>query len=171
MSSGERIALTRDGSCYRIRPIRADDADRERAFIAQLSPESRYMRLMYSLRDPTEAFVERLVHVDYHTSMAFVAVIGERTHERIIGVARYAMDGAAQAEFAVAVMDDWQARGVGMTLSGLLFEYAQAQGVRNVHATMLAANHHMIELAHGLGMLTQRQAEDPGLITAARALP
>lgn len=129
------------------------------------------MRMMYSLRDPTETFVDRLVNVDYRTTMAFVAVIGEGADERIIGVSRYAMDGASRAEFAVAVMDEWQARGVGMILSEILFEYAQNRGVQSVHATMLAANAHMIELAHGLGMITHMLPEDPGLITAVRTLP
>ena len=126
--------------------------------------------MMYSLRDPTDTFVDKLVNVDYRSSMAFVAVIGDGEGERIIGVSRYAVDGVRQAEFALAVMDDWQARGVGMTLSELLFEYARAQGIRNLHATMLAANHHMIELAHGLGMTTHTLPEDPGLITAVRML-
>ena len=33
---------TSDGVPYRIRPIRADDAQRERDFINALSPQSRY---------------------------------------------------------------------------------------------------------------------------------
>ena len=34
---------------YRIRPIRRDDAEREREFILSLSPESRFQRLMYTI--------------------------------------------------------------------------------------------------------------------------
>ena len=45
---------------YRIRPIRGEDAERERAFIMNLSPESRFRRLMYTLREPSAEFVARL---------------------------------------------------------------------------------------------------------------
>jgi GNAT superfamily N-acetyltransferase len=102
--------------------------------------------------------------------MAFVAVLGAEAEERIIGVARYCEDGASSGEFAVAVMDAWQAHGVAVALSELLFEYARVHGVRHLHATMLATNTHMIELAHWLGMTTQRQADDPTLVTASRRL-
>jgi acetyltransferase len=166
----ERAALTRDGAAYRIRPIRADDSARERAFIVGLSPESRYTRMMSAMCEPPAALVERLVHVDYQRTMAFVAVLGAGDVERIIGVARYCEDGMSGSEFAVAVMDDWQTRGVAVALCELLFEYARAHGVRELHATMLATNTHMIELAHWLGMTTHRQAEDPTLVTASRAL-
>ncbi|MGD0503431.1 MAG: GNAT family N-acetyltransferase [Steroidobacteraceae bacterium] len=166
----ERAALTRDNVAYRIRPIRPDDSARERAFIVELSPESRYTRLMTAMREPTAALVERLVHVDYQRNMAFVAVLGAGTEERIIGVARYCEDRVSGSEFAVVVMDDWQARGVAVALSELLFEYARAHGVRDLHATMLATNTHMIELAHWLGMTTHRQPDDPTLVTASRRL-
>ncbi len=166
----ERSALTRDEAAYRIRPIRPDDAPRERAFIMELSPESRYTRMMFATCEPTADLVERLVHVDYLHNMAFVAVVGTGAEERIIGVARYCEDGTSGGEFAVAVMDAWQARGVAVALSELLFDYARLHGVLELHATMLATNAHMIELAHWLGMDTHRQADDPTLVTASRRL-
>jgi GNAT superfamily N-acetyltransferase len=153
-----------------MRPIRPDDAPRERAFIMELSPESRYTRMMFAIFEPAAELVERLVHVDYLRNMAFVAVVAAGAEERIIGVARYCEDGASGSEFAVAVMDDWQARGVAVVLSELLFDYARVHGVRDLHATMLATNTHMIELAHWLGMTTRRQPEDPTLVTASLRL-
>ena len=113
------------GPDYRIRPIRSDDAARERAFILSLSPESRFQRLMYTMREPSEEFVARLVNVDQHRDMALVAVIGEGAAEKIIGVARYAADAnGPDCEFAVAVSDEWQCRGIGSTLTKMLFEHA-----------------------------------------------
>ena len=85
-----RQAHTRDGTPYFIRPIRPDDAERERRFIAGLSPDSLHNRFLGGLREPSPAFIHRLVDVDYDRTMAFVAVVGEGDDERIIGVARYA---------------------------------------------------------------------------------
>ncbi len=145
-------ARTSGGVPYHIRPIRPDDAERERAFINGLSPQSRYQRFMHTLREPADAFVASLVNVDYQRTMALVAVAGEGAAERIIGVARYAADNDEVCEFAVAVADDWQCRGIGTTLVPLLFEHAARVGFKMIYGTVLADNQRMIELAQWLGL-------------------
>lgn len=150
-----RQASTRDGVPYRIRPIRVDDAERERAFIDGLSPQSRHSRFMYTLREPSPALVDHFVHVDYETSMAFVAVVDTPRGECFIAVVRYAGDARREScEFAITVGDAWQARGVGSTLTATLFAYARAQGFRRVFGTILGSNRRMLRLAHALGMQT-----------------
>jgi acetyltransferase len=124
-----------------------------------------------AMREPSAALLDQFVHVDYHSSMAFVAVDGEEEHERIMGVARYAADpnpNGRDCEFAVAVADAWQARGVGATLTRLLFEYARTQGFHKLHGDVLASNHRMVELVHWLGMETQRRPDDGTLVEASR---
>lgn len=145
-----------DGTGYHIRPIRADDVARERAFLMNLSPESRYQRLMYTLREPSDQFVAQLVDVDLHKTMALVAVIGDTADETIIGVARYAADpDGRDCEFAVAVADDWQCCGIGSTLTRQLFDYARQEGFRSIYGTVLADNRRMLELAEWLGLTVE----------------
>ncbi len=159
-----RAARTPGGLEYRIRPIRKDDAARERAFILELSPASRFQRLMYMLREPSDEFVAHLVDVDQHRDMALVATTGDGDAERFIAVARYAADeNGLDCEFAVAVSDEWQCRGIGTTLSKLLFEYARAEGFRTIYGNVLADNRRMIELAAWLGLNVEPQV--PGLPT------
>jgi acetyltransferase len=166
-----RVTQTRDGIAYRIRPIRVDDALRERAFIMNLSEASRYNRMMDSLREPSTALIEQFVNVDYRRTMAIVATVGDGKDESIIGVARYAADAdAAGAEFAVAVADEWQSRGVGTTLMRMLFEYARAQGLRRLYGPILASNERMLGLAHWLGMKTKPVADDYTLVEAYQEL-
>lgn len=162
--------MTRDHVAYRIRPIREGDATRERAFIMALSPDARYTRMLCAMREPAGTLVEQLVHVDYAYNMAFVAVVGDGADERIIGIARYAGDGIQSGEFAVAVLDEWQRRGVATALSKYLLVYARQQGVRRLHATMWATNRPMIELAQKLGMSVHLNPQDPTLMTASRGL-
>jgi acetyltransferase len=162
-----RVATTRDNVSYRIRPIRAEDAARERAFIMGLSAESRYERMMYTMGEPSADLVNRFVHVDYHHNMAFVAVVGQDDDERIIGVARYAANGDEGYEFAVVTADEWQARGVGATLSQLLLDYARIEGIRTLHARILVSNHRMIEFARWLGMSIHFSPEDPMILRAS----
>lgn len=156
---------------YRIRPIRTDDADRERDFILSLSPESRFQRLMYTLREPSPEFVARLVNVDHHRDMALVAVLGTGTEERIIGVARYAADESGRdCEFAVAVADEWQCRGIGTTLARQLFEYATHEGFRTIYGTVLASNQRMLELAEWLGLTVEHPVPGQHTVRASRRL-
>jgi len=164
-------ALTRDGAEYRIRPIRPDDAQRDRDFIEQLSEASRFERLMSCVREPAQSLINRFVGVNYHHEMAFVAVIGPPDAERIIGVARYAaLPNETDAEFAVAVSDPWQSRGVGTTLMHVLLKYAKSEGLQRVHGIILAYNDKMIEFARKLGMKVQRRADDTTVVEAARDL-
>lgn len=166
-----RTATMEGGTEYRIRPIRPDDAGRERAFILSLSPESRFQRLMYTLREPSAEFVARLVNVDQHRDMALVATIGAADDEKIIGVARYAADdNGRDCEFAVAVSDDWQCRGIGSTLTKLLFEYAAQEGYRSIYGTVLANNQRMLELAEWLGLTIEPFIEGQATVRASRRL-
>ena len=168
-SAWPQYARTRDGAEYRIRPIRADDRERDRAFIAGLSAQSRYSRMMGLLREPSAELLDRLVRVDYRREMALVAVAGEGADETIIAVARYG-GNPAYCEFAVAVADAWQGRGIGTLLSELLFGYAKAHGVRRMYAILLADNKRMLKLADDLRMSVRRSSDDKTVVEAWRTL-
>src|SRR5690242_3687539 len=127
-------------SPYSIRPIRPDDAQRERDFLARMSPTSRYQRFMHAFAEPSPDLVRNLVNVDQHRTMALVAVVEEAGEERIIAVARYAAVNDRECEFAIAVADDWQCRGIGTTLVPLLFEHAKREGFVLIYGTVLADN-------------------------------
>ena len=113
------------------------------------------------MNEPSAEFVERMVHVDYQHTMAFVAVAGDGEAQRIIGVARYACaPGSAGCEFAIAVADLWQSRGVGAALSQRLLDHARRQGIHHLDARILATNHRMLGLAHELGFSTDTNPDE-----------
>jgi len=152
---------------YVIRPICAEDAGREREFICGLSAASRYNRLMYAVREPTDEFVERMVHVDHHHSMAYVAVVGDGSAQRIIGVARYAAaPGSSGSEFAIAVADQWQSRGVGTAIARRLLDHARDQGIHHLDARILATNSRMLGLAHWLGFSVDSNPDEFQMLDA-----
>lgn len=166
-----RAERSSDGAIYHVRPIRKDDAARERAFILALSPESRFQRFMHSMREPSEELIAQLVDIDAHARMALVAVTGEPPAERIIGVARYAADpGGRECEFGVAVADDWQCRGIGTTLARLLFDYAAREGFETIYGNVFASNQRMLELAEWLGLTIEAAAPGQPTVRASRRL-
>jgi acetyltransferase len=160
-----------DGTEYRIRPIHRDDAERERAFILGLSSASRFDRLLYTMREPSAEFVARLVDVDMHRDAALAAVTGLGRAEAFIGVARYAADAGGDAcEFAVAVADAWQGRGIGSTLCRLLFDHAAREGFHAIYGVMRAGNTRMLELAEWLGLTVEAATPGQTTVRASRAL-
>jgi acetyltransferase len=162
-----RRSWTRDAVPFRIRPIRASDETLDRQFILGLSAESRYLRMMHTMREPSAEMPYRFVHVDYDHDMAFAALVGDWPDQQIIGIARYAHDRTGlDCEFAVAVADLWQRRGVGTALMRILLEYAHVHGVGSVHGEIIADNARMLELARWLGMKLTGHPRSAGLIEA-----
>lgn len=148
MQAWRRWGWTGDGRLFAIRPITIEDAQRDRDFLMRLSEDSRYKRMMGVCREPSSELIDRFVHVDGHRSMAFVATAGRNETQTIIGAARYAATPTAEeAEFAIAVADEWQSRGVGSALLQTLIDYAQSQRLRRLQGLVLANNSRMLEFA------------------------
>jgi acetyltransferase len=109
--------------------------------------------------------------VDQHRDMALVAVHGAGADEKIIGVARYSADDSGRdCEFAVAVADDWQCRGIGSTLTRHLFDYARREGFRSIYGTVLADNARMLELAQWMGLTLEPPVPGQSTVRASRRL-
>jgi acetyltransferase len=167
----ERSWHATNGTECRFRPIRPDDAERERAFILGLSEQSRYNRMMGSIREPAASLIERFVHPDYRQNMAFVALIGRGSAERIVAIARYAGQAPeTRCEFAVAVTDASQGIGLGKALMNVLIDYARQVGMHELYGLVFPSNQRMLALARSLGMTQRRYAKDPSLVEVSRRL-
>ena len=82
--------------------------------------------------------------------MALIAVICENGHETEIGVARYSINPDGRSgEFAIAVADAWQRKGVGSKLMQTLMDAARARGLEIMEGWVLAGNARMLALMHG----------------------
>jgi acetyltransferase len=147
-----------DGMEVILRPIHPGDEALERTFIAGLSSDSRYNRLL-SARDLSAEEIRQLTRIDYDREMAFVAVAGFGAQDRLLGVARYVKDANGNgAEFALVVTDAWQREGIGTLLLDTLTEHARAAGIGRLHAITLAGNRGMQDLARKFGFT---RAMDP----------
>lgn len=142
----------RSGEEVCIRPLRADDREREIDFVEALSERSRYFRLFTPQKFLSRHLVDQLMDVDYDQRMAFGATIQRITAEEFIGVARYgSTDRADSAEIGITVSDPWQRQGIARLLMGELKRYAQSRGLRCFTGFVLADNQPMLALARTLG--------------------
>ena len=135
-----------DGSHVRIRPSRPDDQDLLRRGFERLSAESRYKRFLVPMPELTESMVRYLTEIDHHDHEAIVA-LDEESGEGV-GVARYVRSPGRPdaAEAAVTVVDDWQGRGLGTVLLGVLTERAREEGISTFTALLLGTNAEMLDL-------------------------
>ena len=154
----------KDGTQVRIRPIRPEDVRMEQEFVRALSPESRYMRFMNTIREISAAQLVRLTQIDYDREMAYVATIDADGAEKEVGVVRYATSPDGEScEFAIVVADDWQGKGLARRLMGVLIDTARGANLRYMHGDFLAENTRMLAFVASLGFVLSAHPEDPGL--------
>lgn len=151
----QAIAL-KDGTRVDIRPAQPDDAPRLQAFHQRLSPESIYLRWLIAHPVLSDAEAAAMARVDYDHRMAFVAVCPDNGDQQIVGIAHYAVVNPAvephQAEAAVVVQDDFQARGLGTTLLRRLLDFAREAGITTWVAEISAENRKMMRFIRRGGM-------------------
>lgn len=161
-----------DGQTVTIRPIRPEDAALEQDFVARMSEESKYFRFMDTVRELSQAMLVRFTQIDYDRELALLATVQDDDGREVqIGVSRYVSNPDGESvEFALAVADDWQRRGVGRKLMTLLIECARTKGYRSVLGDVLAANSRMFHLLSSLGFSVHAHPDDPGVKRVNKAL-
>ncbi len=154
----ERKLRLKDGTLIHLRAIRPDDAARERTFVAAMSDTSRYFRFLHTVTVLSDEMIARFTQLDYDREMALIAMTNDESE--IIGVTRYHpnADGTS-AEFAVAIADSWQNKGLGQELMQNLVACARAAGYAVIEGTVLQGNVGMLKLAARLGFQTEQIAE------------
>src|SRR5712691_6651989 len=153
----------RDGTPVRVRRIRPDDKELLVEGFRRLSDESRYRRFMAPVNELSDDKLVYLTELAFVGHFAWVAVRADRAGEGL-GVARYVrIDGEPEvAEAAITVIDDYQGRGLGVLLLGLLAAAAWSAGITTFRAFVLEENEPMRDL---LAQFGARVAYDsPGVV-------
>jgi RimJ/RimL family protein N-acetyltransferase len=153
-----------------VRPIRPDDKEALVEGFHRMSPESRYRRFFSPITKLGASQVRYLTEVDHHTHEALAAL--EPGTGEPLGVARFVRqhDDPRVAEVALAVVDDWQGRGLGTELLHRLADRAREEGVERFSAYVLRENKPMLELLDELGDLELVNHED-GVVELLADLP
>lgn len=148
-----------------IRPLEVRDAPALRAFFEHLSPESRYGRFQYVVKEVSPSLLRLLVETDPRSHVALVA-----THAgEVVGEARYVREGAG-AEFALAVADGWRRRGVGKRLLDALLDRARRDGLARLDGAVLAWNRAMLGFVEQAGFRVRAHPGDARLVRIELAL-
>ena len=150
-----------DGAQLLLRPIRPEDAALEMEFVDGLSAESRRFRFQSALRGLTPQMLARFTQIDYDREMALIAVDSGKGVDRQVAVARYIrLPDGRSCEFAIAVADGWQGRGLGRRMMARLIEVARDRGIETMVGWVLAGNRGMLEMVSRLGFETIPDPDD-----------
>jgi len=160
-----------DGSIVQIRPIDSTDATLLREFVGSLSFETRYLRFMGAIKELSSQAIDRLTRVDHWREAALIAVVNYHGADRIVGVARYAMNADDETcDFAIVVADNWQRRGLGSCLLTLLGDTASARGLTRIGGEVLAINKPMTAFVSAHGFSVTLSESDPRSLRVERRL-
>jgi ribosomal protein S18 acetylase RimI-like enzyme len=144
-----------DGTEVHVRPIVPEDEPRLHEAVAAMSERTVYFRFFSPLKRLPDALAHRLAVVDYHDRFAIVATTHKPTgRERIVGVARYDRVASTDvAETAVAVIDEFQRRGLGSALLTILAKVARDHGIKTFTLIVLPENQQMLGLLRRMGWI------------------
>lgn len=142
-----------DGTPVCIRRVRKDDEQRIKDGIAQLSPQSRYLRFFSGMREAPPQVIRALVTVDGHDHIAWGALRSDLPEVPALGVvhAFREADDPGAAEFSVAVVDAYHGRGLARLLTAVLLLDCQREGLARLSVNILPENRPALTLVRSLG--------------------
>ncbi|MBI9090651.1 MAG: bifunctional acetate--CoA ligase family protein/GNAT family N-acetyltransferase [Desulfobacterium sp.] len=149
--------VTVDNERIYIRPIRPEDAGLMIEHFNALSPKSVYQRFFFPMKQLSKWMLIRLTQVDYDREVALIALVDTPSGRKMAGVARVIREANGKnGEFAVAVADQWQGRGIGASLLKRCLRLSKQKGLGTVWGLVIAENRQMLKLGKKLGFEAAR---------------
>ena len=149
-----------DGTHLTYRAIAPDSAPALQRFHHRLSERSIYLRFFGAKPELSDRKAGYFTNVDGTNRFALVALDPQRSEE-IIAVVSFDREGNTErAEYAAAVEDRWQGRGLGLALTRRLIEAALKRGIRVFTGVVLLENARMLHLLRDLNLPERLRYED-----------
>ena len=140
-----------------IRPLKRSDAALYPDFLADVTQADLRLRFFSSMRELSPEMIDKLVHYDVLTTMAFIAI--EEGTGRMLGVVRlHGDDKGESGEFAILLRTHLKGHGLGWLLMKHMIANAKAKGLKFVRGQVLAENTTMLQMCGELGF---HAANDP----------
>lgn len=160
----------KDGRPLLIRGVIADDKEMLRDAFHRVSAQTRMLRFLRDIPEPSEAMLEYLTDVDQSDHVAIWAILEspDLKSEVAVGIARcLRLDGEpAVAESAVTVTDDMQRQGVGRALLERLVELASERGIERFRSEVLTTNEPVRRILEASGAQIVSEGEGSVLFEA-----
>jgi acetate---CoA ligase (ADP-forming) len=151
--------ILRDGTTAQLRPARPEDCESLRSFFERLSPESRRRRLFSAAPPPAELLTTLCDDSNPRSAMTLMATRAHEGESRIVATGSYLAKNESTAEFALAVDDALQGKGLGTLLLERLALLAVRNGFTRFWAVSHADNQAMRDVFRDSGFAVEEKLE------------
>ena len=149
-----------DATSVAYHAIAPENASALQRFHHRLSERSIYLRFFAAKPELSDRKAGYFTNVDGINRFALVAVDPERPQE-IIGVVSFDREGTTErTEYAAAVEDRWQGRGLGLALTRRLIDAALKRDIRVFTGVLLPENTRMLNLLRDLNLPERMRYQD-----------
>jgi len=163
----EECVTLKTGRQVTLRPIRPEDEDTHRAFLASLSDEDLRLRFFGVVqRDFDHKDIARFTQIDYDREMAFIATApDEKGVPETLGVMRTnTRPDNTEAEFAIVVRSDQKGGGLGSMLFHKGIRYTKERGTTVLSGQTMVENKAMQGLSKKFGFKVTPDPHDEDLV-------
>jgi acetyltransferase len=165
----EKTLRLEEGRTIFIRPIHPSDDDLYGDFLRSITPSDLRLRFFSPKTEFSDQFVARFTQIDYAREIAFIAIDPETG--AMIGGSRLVADpDYVSGEYAVMVRSELKGHGIGWALMEQLISYAKAEGLRQIHGTVLRENTQMLSMCRELGFELRHDPDDFALFKVTLTL-
>ncbi|BCS88875.1 bifunctional acetate--CoA ligase family protein/GNAT family N-acetyltransferase [Pseudodesulfovibrio sediminis] len=163
----EECVTLKTGRNVTLRPIRPEDEETHRVFLANLSDEDLRLRFFGVVqRDFDHKDIAGFTQIDYDREMAFIATaLDERGEPETLGVMRTnTKPDNTEAEFAIVVRSDQKGEGLGSMLFHKGIQYTKLRGTSRLTGQTMAENKAMQGLSKKFGFVIKPDPYDEDLV-------
>jgi RimJ/RimL family protein N-acetyltransferase len=158
----ERHVTLRTGEKVLIRPLKVADAELYPDFLSDVTAEDLRLRFFAAMREVSPELIDKLIHYDPATAMAFVAI--EENTGRLLGVVRLHDDARGEnGEFAILTRSHLKGHGLGWLMMKHMIAYAKHKGLKTVRGQVLGENATMLQMCGELGFHSTDDPDERGV--------
>jgi len=144
-----------------LRPIKPEDEPLWLEMLGSCSKESLYSRFRYFFQWQSHDVATRFCYIDYDRELAIVAEIVEDGKRKLIGVGRLIADPDHETvEFAILIVDAWQNRDLGNSITDYCLDIAAHWNFRKIIAQTTTDNQRMINVFRKRGFEVTINTQD-----------
>jgi acetyltransferase len=163
----EECVTLKSGRHVTLRPIRPEDEETHRIFLASLTDEDLRLRFFGVVqREFDHKDIARFTQIDYDREMAFIATAPDETGEpETLGVMRTnTRPDNSEAEFAIVVRSDMKGEGLGSMLFHKGISYTKDRGTALLTGQTMLENKAMQGLSKKFGFEISPDPHDEDLV-------
>ncbi|MDI1346774.1 MAG: GNAT family N-acetyltransferase [Pseudolabrys sp.] len=158
----ERHVTLLTGEKVLIRPLKVPDAGLYPDFLSDVTAEDLRLRFFAAMREVSAEMIDKLIHYDPVTAMAFVAI--EEQSGRLLGVVRLHDDASGEnGEFAILTRSHLKGHGLGWLMMKHMIAYAKDRGLKTVRGQVLGENATMLQMCGELGFHSTDDPDERGV--------